>query len=53
MTLDGKVILVTDGAGSFGRKFTEICLKEHNPEFILLVISAAFRGWYNEGHIQA
>ncbi len=33
-TLDGKTILVTGGAGSFGQKFTEIALKEHNPKAI-------------------
>ncbi|MDP2637221.1 MAG: polysaccharide biosynthesis protein, partial [bacterium] len=30
MSLDNKTILVTGGAGSFGQKFTEIVLKEHN-----------------------
>lgn len=30
MPLDGKVILLTGGTGSFGRKFTEIVLKEHD-----------------------
>jgi UDP-N-acetylglucosamine 4,6-dehydratase (inverting) len=28
-TFDGKVILLTGGTGSFGKKFTEIVLKEH------------------------
>jgi UDP-N-acetylglucosamine 4,6-dehydratase (inverting) len=28
---DGKTILVTGGTGSFGKKFTELVLKEHNP----------------------
>ncbi|MDO8633618.1 MAG: UDP-N-acetylglucosamine 4,6-dehydratase (inverting) [Candidatus Wildermuthbacteria bacterium] len=32
MSLDNKTILVTGGAGSFGQKFTEIVLKEHNPK---------------------
>ena len=31
---DGKVILLTGGTGSFGQKFTEIVLKEHNPKVI-------------------
>ena len=31
---DGKVILLTGGTGSFGQKFTEIVLREHNPEAI-------------------
>src|SRR4030042_3385310 len=34
MVLKNKVILVTGGTGSFGQKFTEIALKEHNPEAI-------------------
>jgi UDP-N-acetylglucosamine 4,6-dehydratase len=32
--LDDKVILLTGGTGSFGNKFTEIVLKEHNPKAI-------------------
>ena len=34
MDLDNKVILVTGGTGSFGQKFTEIALREHNPKVI-------------------
>ena len=30
MPLDGKVVLVTGGTGSFGKKFTEVVLKEFN-----------------------
>jgi len=29
--LDDKVILITGGTGSFGKKFTEVALKEYNP----------------------
>ncbi len=29
--LDGKVILVTGGTGSFGQKFTEIVLERYKP----------------------
>lgn len=32
--LSGKVILVTGGTGSFGRKFAEIVLNEHEPKAI-------------------
>ena len=32
--LKGKIILLTGGTGSFGNKFTEIVLKEHDPESI-------------------
>lgn len=34
MVLQNKVILVTGGTGSFGQKFTEIALREHNPKVI-------------------
>ena len=34
MTLQNKVILLTGGTGSFGQKFTEIVLREHNPKAI-------------------
>jgi len=32
--LEGKKILLTGGTGSFGNKFTEILLKEYNPDTI-------------------
>lgn len=31
---DDKTILLTGGTGSFGRKFTEVVLKEHNPHSV-------------------
>ncbi|MDY6865819.1 MAG: UDP-N-acetylglucosamine 4,6-dehydratase (inverting) [Halobacteriota archaeon] len=31
---DGKTVLVTGGTGSFGKKFTEIVLEEHDPKSI-------------------
>jgi len=34
--LDDKNLLVTGGTGSFGRKFVEIALKEHNPRRIII-----------------
>jgi len=34
MNLKGKTMLVTGGTGSFGKKFTEIVLKEHDPKAI-------------------
>ena len=34
MILNNKIILVTGGTGSFGQKFTEIVLKEHNPKSV-------------------
>ncbi len=34
MTLENKTILITGGTGSFGQKFTEIILKEHNPKAV-------------------
>jgi len=32
--LKGKIILITGGTGSFGNEFTDIVLKEHDPEAI-------------------
>jgi UDP-N-acetylglucosamine 4,6-dehydratase len=34
MNLQDKVVLVTGGTGSFGQKFTEMVLREHNPKAI-------------------
>ena len=34
ISFDDKVILITGGTGSFGKKFTEILLSEHNPETV-------------------
>jgi UDP-N-acetylglucosamine 4,6-dehydratase/5-epimerase len=34
MILDNKTILITGGCGSFGQKFIELVLKEHNPKSI-------------------
>jgi len=34
MPFSNKVILVTGGTGSFGKKFTQIALQEHNPKAI-------------------
>ena len=34
MPFSNKVILVTGGTGSFGKKFTQITLQEHNPRAI-------------------
>lgn len=42
MSLDGKVILITGGTGSFGKKFTEIVLREYNPEAIRIFSRGEF-----------
>lgn len=34
MSLENKTILVTGGCGSFGKRFTEIVLRDHNPKAI-------------------
>lgn len=34
MSLNNKTVLITGGCGSFGQKFVEIVLKEHNPKSI-------------------
>ena len=36
MSIKNKRILVTGGTGSFGQKFTEIILKEHNPKSVCI-----------------
>jgi UDP-N-acetylglucosamine 4,6-dehydratase len=36
MYLDNKVVLVTGGTGSFGRKFVEIVLREHRPQKLIV-----------------
>jgi UDP-N-acetylglucosamine 4,6-dehydratase len=36
MSLSGRSILVTGGTGSFGRKFTEIALKEQEPRRLVI-----------------
>lgn len=42
MSLSGKVILITGGTGSFGKKFTEIVLKEHDPKAIRIFSRGEF-----------
>ncbi|MCK9555505.1 UDP-N-acetylglucosamine 4,6-dehydratase (inverting) [bacterium] len=32
----GKTVLITGGTGSFGRKFTEIVIKKHNPKKLII-----------------
>ena len=34
MGLEGKIILITGGTGSFGQEFTETVLREHNPDTV-------------------
>lgn len=42
MGLEGKVILITGGTGSFGQKFTEILLKEHKPKSVRIFSRGEF-----------
>lgn len=37
MTLDGQVIVITGGTGTFGRKLTEIILREHHPKKLIIL----------------
>ncbi len=39
----GKVILVTGGSGSFGKKFTEIVLKHYQPERLIIFSRDEFK----------
>ena len=36
--LQNKTILITGGTGSFGQKFTEICLKKYKPKKSLFIV---------------
>ncbi len=40
---EDKVILVTGGTGSFGKKFTEIILKEYNPKKVIIYSRDEFK----------
>ncbi len=42
MTLNGKVILLTGGTGSFGRKFAEVALRDYDPEAIRIYSRSEF-----------
>src|SRR4030042_5849085 len=42
MILQDKVVLLTGGTGSFGQKFTEIALQEHNPRVIRILSRGEF-----------
>ncbi len=42
MPLSGKVILITGGTGSFGQKFTEIVLQEHDPKAVRIFSRGEF-----------
>jgi len=42
MPLSGKAILITGGTGSFGKRFTEIVLREHNPKMVRIFSRGEF-----------
>jgi UDP-N-acetylglucosamine 4,6-dehydratase/5-epimerase len=43
--LKGKVILVTGGTGSFGRKFSEIVLKKYSPAKLIIFSRDEMKQW--------
>src|ERR1017187_9559005 len=45
MSLEGKVILITGGTGSFGQKFTEIVLRDHNPKAVRIFSRGELLQW--------
>ena len=45
LRLEGKIILVTGGTGSFGQKFTEVILKEHEPKEVRIYSRSEFLQW--------
>ncbi|MEK7510270.1 MAG: UDP-N-acetylglucosamine 4,6-dehydratase (inverting) [Patescibacteria group bacterium] len=44
-SLDEKTILVTGGTGSFGQKFVEMALSEHNPRSIRIFSRGEYAQW--------
>lgn len=46
--LNNKIILITGGTGSFGQKFTEVLLKEYNPELIRIFSRDEFKQYEME-----
>ena len=50
--IDGKTILITGGTGSFGQKFVEIILKEHNPKAIRIFSRGEFLQYEMQKRIQ-
>jgi UDP-N-acetylglucosamine 4,6-dehydratase/5-epimerase len=36
MPIDGKTVLITGGTGSFGQKFVELALREHQPRKLII-----------------
>ena len=34
--IEGKTVLITGGTGSFGKKFTEIVLREYHPKKLII-----------------
>ena len=43
MILDGKVVLITGGTGSFGKKFTEIALTKFKPKKVIIFSRDEFK----------
>ncbi len=41
--LENKVILITGGTGSFGKKFTEIILEKYDPKKIIIYSRDEFK----------
>ena len=52
MNLENKTILVTGGTGSFGQKFCEIVLREHNPKAIRVYSRDEFTQWQMDRKFQ-
>jgi UDP-N-acetylglucosamine 4,6-dehydratase/5-epimerase len=43
MSLDGKIILITGGTGSFGKKFIELTLKNYSPKKLIVFSRDEFK----------
>jgi UDP-N-acetylglucosamine 4,6-dehydratase len=49
---DGKKILITGGTGSFGKCFTSLLLKEHNPDSIRIYSRGEYLQWQMQQKFQ-
>ena len=45
MNIDNKVLLITGGTGSFGRKFVSYLLERHNPKKIIILSRDEMKQW--------
>lgn len=49
---DGKTVLLTGGTGSFGQKFTEIILSEHDPKSVRIYSRGELKQFEMQSRLQ-